>query len=416
MPLERSRRWWHALDRWQRAAIFVWAVALVALGAKVVLRPYTHTVYPIFVEAGRAWQAGGDPYDWRPGLDAFRYSPLVAALFVPFGLLPDALGGVLWRLLGAAAFVVGIAWWSRAALPATRAQRALLVLLPAPLAFSNVHNGQANIHVIGLLLLGVAAVARRRFNLAAACLAAACLLKLYPIAVGLLLVAIYPRRLGLRLALMLAAGLLLPFLMQRPDYVAARYADWVAHMGVNDRQLLIRDVWYRDARLLWSLWVAPMSYTTYQIVQAVGAVVVAAACVWARRASLAQPRLLALVLGLGCCWMTALGPATESNTYVLLGPSVAWLLLSGRAERHPRALRLLWLIAYGLLVVSQTAAMLPRDLGRTLHSLGPQPLAALLLLVGQLYLVWHATKSQIRNPKPEGNPQDQAPMTQTRAA
>jgi hypothetical protein len=284
------------------------------------------------------------------------------------------------------------------------------------LAFSNVHNGQSNIHVIGLLLLGVAAVARRRFNLAAVCLAAACLLKLYPIAVGMLLVMLYPRRLGPRLAVMLALGLLLPFLMQRPGYVAAQYADWVAHMGVNDRQLLIRAVWYRDARLLWSLWVAPMSYATYQVVQAVGAVVVAAACLWARRAGLPRQRLLALVLGLGCCWMTALGPATESNTYVLLGPSAAWLLLSGRAERHPRALRLLWLIAYGLLVVSQTASMLPRDLGRTLHSLGPQPLAALLLLGGQLYLALRRTKSEIRISKSETNSKDQILMTKTSAA
>src|SRR5262249_28440923 len=158
---------------------------------------------------------------------------------------------------------------------------------------------------------------------------------------------------------------------------------------------------YRDARLLWSLWVSPMSYRAYQVVQLVGAAGLAGACLWARRAGMAQPRLLTLVLGLGCCWMTALGPATEAATYGLLGPSAAWLVLAGRAERHPRGLRLLWLSAYVLLVASQASAMW--GWGRLLQTFGPQPVAALLLLVGQLYLALGWTKSEIRNPKSETN-------------
>jgi hypothetical protein len=97
--------------------------------------------------------------------------------------------------------------------------------------------------------------------------------------------------------------------------------------------------------------------------------------------------VLALLLGLGCCWMTALGPATESATYVLLGPAAAWLLLSG-AERQPVGLRALWLVAYGLLIASQAAAALPGGLGRLPQSLGTQPFAALLLLGGMLCLAF----------------------------
>src|SRR5205823_10460250 len=145
----------------------------------------------------------------------------------------------------------------------------------------------------------------------------------------------------------------------------------------NDRQLLPQECWYRDARLLCSRWVVPMSYGAYQVAEMIGGGVIAAAGLRARRAGLARPRLLALLLGLGCCWMTALGPATESSTYALLGPTAAWLLVSGAVERQPFTLRAVWLTGYALLVASQAAALLPSEWGRALKSLGPQPAAAL---------------------------------------
>jgi hypothetical protein len=366
--------------------VAAWAAALVLLGGHALLRPYRGTVYPIFAEAGRRWLAGADLYRPVPGLDEYRFGALPTALIAPFGLLPDGPGGLLWRLLGAAVFCAGLTCWGRIVLPPARGGLAALFLLVAPLTFGNVHNGQANVLILGLLLLAVAAVARDRFNVAALCLTVAGLFKVYPLAVGLLLAAVYPRRLSPRLALALVAGLLLPFVLQRPAYVAAQYAGWVEHLAQDDRQVRPREFWYRDARLLWSLWSAPMSARAYQLAQAAGAAAAAAACLWARRTGLERSRLLALLLGVGCCWMTALGPATESATYVFLGPTAAWLLLCGRPDHHPAALCALWLTAYVLLVASQAASALPGGWGRSLQSLGPQPLAALLLMAGLLAL------------------------------
>ena len=398
MPLERVRRAWHALDGPQRVAVLVWAAALVLLGGKALLWPHRHSVYPIFAGAGRHWREAGDLYAMPDGREPYRYSPLVAAFFVPFSLLPDGPAGLLWRLLGSAVFLSGLAWWGRTALPPgpARSRWALLLLLPAPLTLGNVHNGQANLLVLGLLLVAVAAVASDRLNVAAICLAVACVFKLYPIAVGLLLVTLGPRRLGPRLALALAVGFLLPFLLQRPGYVAAQYADWLGQMARNDRQVMPRECWYRDARLLCSRWVVPMSYGAYQAAEVIGGGVIAAACLWARRAGLARPPLLALLLGLGCCWMTALGPATESSTYILLGPTAAWLLLTGAVENHPVSLRAAWLTGYGLLVTAQAASVLPAGWGRALQALGPQPLAALLLLGGLLYLAFRCKSDQVQ--------------------
>src|SRR5262249_57832635 len=81
---------------------------------------------------------------------------------------------------------------------------------------------------------------------------------------------------------------------------------------------------------------------------------------------------------LACCWMTLLGPATESCTYVLLAPGLAWWLLEARRERRARAAQgLLW-ASYGLLLAAQCTAWLPW--GRELHNLGIHPAAALLFL------------------------------------
>jgi hypothetical protein len=385
--------------RWPHVATLVWSIALVLLCGKALLWPHRHSVYPIFARAGQTWLQSGDLYATTPGHEPYRYSPLVAAFFAPLSLLPDGPAGVLWLGLSATVFLGGLAWWSRAALPLplTRAHRALLFLLVAPLALGNVHNGQANLLIIGLLLVAAAAVAVDRPNLAAICIAAACIFKVYPIALGLLLVALEPRRLGPRLGLALAAGLALPFLLQRPEYVAGQYASWFEHLSRNDRQLLEPLCWYRDARLLCSRWVAPMSYTAYQATELLSGCLIALACLRARRQSLAKARLLAL--GLACCWMTALGPATESATYVLLGPIAAWLLVSAAREDHPFGLRVTWITSYVLLVGSQAVSMLPAGWGRTIQALGPQPLAGLLLLAGLLYLASRSASSETRKPE-----------------
>src|SRR5262249_18623794 len=135
--------------------------------------------------------------------------------------------------------------------PLTPLGRAVLLLLVLPLEIGSINNAQSNALVIGLLLLGVAAVADRRWNLAAVAVALACLFKLYPVAVGLLLAVLYPRRFSWRLALALAAGLALPFLCQRSDYVINQYGGWLNHLWENQlRKFLPVDLRYRDFRLL----------------------------------------------------------------------------------------------------------------------------------------------------------------------
>jgi hypothetical protein len=316
---------------------------------------------------------------------------------VPFSLLPEAPGTILWRLLNLGVFAAGLAWWTQAVLPwpLTRTQRAVFFLLVLPLAVGNLNNGQSNTLVLGLILTAVAAMATadgpsggaRRCQLAAVCLALACLFKIYPIAVGLLLAVIYPGRLGWRMLLALALGLGVPFLLQRPDYVAAQYAGWLHVLRADDRQTLGREFWYRDLRLLCEVCHCHVSAGAYVVIQLATAAGCAALCWAGHGARWPRRRLLTLLTALGCSWMTVFGSATESATYILIAPVAAAALLEAAVRQRPLWLQSGLLLSYGLFVAAQVASWFP--LGRDFHSQGVQPLAGLILLAGVLAVELH---------------------------
>jgi hypothetical protein len=344
------------------------------------MAPRTSTVYIIFADAARNWSNGQDLYRFSP--EPYRYSPFVAILFEPFSRLPDFLGGLLWRLANAGVFLVSLHWFCRRVLPASlpATQLSVLFLMIAPLCVGNINNGQSNLLIIGLFLAALAGIKEDRWNLAAFCLALACLFKIYPIALALLLVLYYPRQLSFRLIAMIAAGVFMPFLLQNRHYVWDQYAGWLDHLRNDDRQVLARELWYLDLRLLWRFWFTPLSYELYLLVQLIVGMTIGLICWLAKRAAWSSEKLAVLSLGLGCCWMTVCGPASESSTYVMLAPLSAWLALQALNERPTPWHKSLFLCAYLLLLASQISNWFP--FGREFQHLGPQPLAAILIFLG----------------------------------
>jgi len=376
---------WARSVRWQRAAAVAWLAVLLVVVGRVLLRPGKQSVYPTYARAAVCWRLGEPVYCLtdldKVSCNAFRYSPLAAAVLVPLGLLPERLGEVLWRLLNAGILLGAVAWWTRAGLPRRLppGPRAAVFLLLLPLAVGNLNNGQSNPLVLGLLLLTVTAAARRRWNVAALCTALACLFKIYPIAVGLLLAVTYPRHFAGRLFLFLALGLGLPFLLQRPAYVAEQYADWVCYLQRDNRHDWAAELGYRDLTLLCRVYLAPLSAGAYTAIQLATAAGAAGLCLAARRAGWLRRRLLTGLLALGCCWMTVFGAATESATYLLLAPSLAWALTEALTVPAARLRRGALLGSYALFLLTQLACWFPGAAQRV-QSLGPQPAAALLLL------------------------------------
>jgi hypothetical protein len=363
---------------WARWAVLVWGLALIIVAGRVLLKPGQRSVYPEYERAGQNWRAGHDLYC---GLGGYRYSPPATLIFAAFSLAPSGTGEALWRLLGAGLFLGGLACWGRVGLPRTwsRDQLGLLFLLAAPLSLSSLNNGQANLHLAGLLVLSVAGAAWGRWNLVTLCLVLACLLKGYPVALALLLLVLYPRQLGWRLPLGLTVGLALPLLLQDADYVFRQYHQWLGDLRSDNRADWEFIKSYRDFWLLCRLWHLPVSRQAYLALQLGAAGLTAALCLAGRLRGLDPRRLLALVLVLASCWMMLFGPATESSTYALLAVPLAWMVLDAWIECRPLWVRSGTGVSYALLTGSFLAGWFP--IGTEVHALGPQPLGTLILFL-----------------------------------
>ena len=361
-------------DSRSSVAIGVWVAITVVCAALAIAKPRAHTVYPIYTYAAGEWAAGRDIYVEVPGFDFFRYSPTVAAFFVPWRLLGDAWGGAVWRVCGVALLVAGLLAWTRHVWQ--RHEVGWLFILITPFLLQNVHNGQSNPHVLGLLLLGTANVATGRVWQAAIWLTVAALFKPYVLALAALLVLI-ERRLLSRLLVTLAVGLAVPFLCQAPSYVAGQYGEWLQHLLGNDRGTLgLRDA-YRDVALLFRMYIAPLPPAVY--LSSSAAVGLALAWLVWRGTTSSQSRgeQMGRAFALGSCWITVLGPATESCTYLLLGPTLAAAVLA-RPGRRGRWIR----VSYAIFVGTITASLFPQDW--RIQALGPQPVAGLILLVAMV--------------------------------
>jgi hypothetical protein len=371
--------------QWAWVAILAWSVVMGLVVARVLIEHgQNHSVYGVYAGAGQHWLHAAHLYNWQDAA-GYRYSPVVAGMFAPLSLLPDRLGGLLWRLLNASVYLSGLAWCCRIELPTRLARQywPALFLLVIPLSMGSINSGQANCLVIGLLLCAIAATDRGRWNLAAACVALACLLKLYPIAVGLLLIVMFPRKFAPRFVLALAIGLALPFILNRPSYAWGEYADWPRRLGAEDRTGRPLRSQFQDIRLLLLAWRMPLSGAAYLAIQLLVAALIGLICVAARHGPQTptsrwrQRLLLGRMLALACCWMTVLGPSTESSTYILIAPALAWALLEERFRARLFS-RLIVLTSCGLFLVTNIVMWFP--VGRDFAALGTQVIAALLLL------------------------------------
>ena len=379
---------WFAVDPWMRTALCLYLLLAVATCTRSALQPHRSSVYPIWKAAGHDWLTSHDLYDEKPGGDpirfGYRYSPLVAGLFTACELVPESLGNVVWRLINVAAFLAALGWWLNKGLPFefSQLQRGLILLIAAPLALGSLNNGQVNLLLIALMLAAVTASGLGHWNVATLCLGLAIMLKIYPVALALLLVLVYPKRLGFRLLVALALLAAVPFLMQEPGYVVRQYQLWfgrVAH-GDNYRRFWPLADSYRDVWLLIRAWGLPIDlhrYTQLQLAGGGGCAVVTLLAVL----RLGQGReTLFTVLAMVTSWMLLLGPAPESCTYVLAAPTMAaWLIHTADGRNRPA--HYLAAGGYGLLLLCVVAGTYSPTI-LLYQASGLQPLGVILYSVG----------------------------------
>jgi hypothetical protein len=357
-------------------AIASWTTVAIVLGIHAHYYPLPHTVYNIYSEAAHRWWSGHDLY--VRGVDFYRYSPLFAIAVTPFASLPDQWGCPLWKIANLGLYALALASFLRRCaspdLSATeKASFFLLVLLGS---LHSLYIGQANVLMLALLLLALAAVGRGKWTLAALGIALATLVKGYPIALALLLAVHYPRRFGVRYAIALFGGLAAPFLFQSPAVVAGQYQSWFHHL--RDSTQIMRERLRSIDHLLFVTGhpIDPQAFAVLGIAAGVGTLLLS--LLFASQVTDHRAVLLRLYL-LFAVWAMLFGPATETCTYIVLAPASAWCIIEGW-RNHRGIITAVILTSSFLMAGILVTDIVGPALRAFFNAHGAQPIAALLLL------------------------------------
>ena len=386
----------------------VWVFALVFLVARYraggVHHVHTFDDYYAFkdyVLAGHHWIQGEYLYgNWR----GFIYSPIVAVFFAPLSILPSAVAYVLWLLLNVSVFFIGLAALLESHIipDLKRESFALIYLLLAPCALGNLDVGQANPLLVGLLMSSVTAVHREQWNIAAVCIGLATFFKIYPLAAGMLICVVAPRRFIWRLLLMLLILALAPYLLQHWSYVTHQYEAWIATRASDNRlsysiKYAPIDLWF----LIHVIGHLPISAASYTLIQIATGGLIAIFCIWGRWKTWNIQRVLCALFFLVSIWMTLCGPATEAHTYLLMAPALVVALVKSFQDRQSLSLRALVSGAFILQMLHTTRINCLLHVKQAWVFI-PQPLSAILFATYCLLWLsndsfWTTKKAEVRN-------------------
>lgn len=347
LRLDRERRW-------TTLAVLAWGILLLVLTAIFLIDPNEKTGFAPYLMGAERWVDERPIYSFKPN-KGFVYSPTIAVFFSAFTLVPVFLANILWRWLSVAVLLGGLLavfrWGPFRHIPARL--RGLVFLLVLPVAAGNLHSGQANAVVVGLLLGAVAAACAGHWTWVALAVAGAFYWKIYPLALGLLLVLVAPWKLSWRLILAMGVLAFLPFAFESWDYVAGQYQQWAVTRMADNRfvypiAIAPLDLWF----VLVRVGQLPLSVTAYQILRLAAGAVLAGLVVYGLGRRWPRERVLGAIFTLSCVWMLLLGPASESLTYLILTPAAALAVVESWHGRMPLAARVAATLGYGLLVAA----------------------------------------------------------------
>ena len=326
------------------ATLLFWFLSVAIVCLRVYLHPGSHSVFTTYRAAGAAWIQRAEIYGRTAG--TFLYSPLIAALYSPFALISQNLSEALWRLLLGLALPLALWFNARKLFDFSEKEFARLFLLILPLTLSSLNNGQANIIIIVLFLVGAGAASQSRWWTCAFCASLAVYWKIYPVAFALLLAIIFPKNLTVRIFLALIGLFVASLLLQKPSYVLQEYASWLADLASDRRRALEYYGRWRDFYLLLRLTGIPISTMWWNIVQATAAIIAAGICLLGTIRRWPPVTLLFGAMSLATVWMLLFGPATEAATYLLIAVPSAYLLIFGWSDVYQPALRITSIVTY----------------------------------------------------------------------
>ena len=337
-------------------ACALWALAIAGVAVHAFLHPDKHSVFPIYAVAARAWWAGRPMY-FQSQPDEFLYGPLFAIFVSPLAFLRASLGGMLWKVINATAFVVAMAAWLKFARrePLRSREMGVALLLALGECLQSLYDGNANLLVLAAILLALCALARSNKIAAGIWLAAATLVKAFPAMLAGLLAVVSGLTVAFPFAAAIAAGLLLPIGVS-PRHGLGQTRMWF--------QLLLARTGEREARYcsidqLLRVIGHPLPIAWSNGLMIAGALGAGLLCaLYARRAD--RRDALTFALAAFSAWVILFLPTMESATAAILAPPIAVAIVSARRERSHTWLGILaaawWLSGPALTDIAGTRA------------------------------------------------------------
>lgn len=343
--------------RWLKTAYILWILFALLVCTRIVgqrnqlpQQHLRHTVYPVLAAGSIRWWSDLPLHGYIPEFDdIYRYSPTFAILFSPLAYLPERLGACLWELLSIGAFVGAMRVLARELLPEswTIDQQGVFLGLTLLGAISGLWSGQSNALLIASVIFALQAIKHERWWRASFLLAFPVFIKLWPMAVVLLLSACFPKKLLGRFVIVAAAFALFPLLTRPWPMVVDQYQEW--YKSLTGVQHNLRWPGYRDAWTIWENlgplfhWQPKWPSQGFQVLQLTSALAVLMWCLWQKwrlvstaktgdlqtKSGFPYPvgNLLTAILSIWVCWQLLFGPGTEEITYGIIAPSAAWAVM-----------------------------------------------------------------------------------------
>ena len=323
MFVERLRAWLSGLDagRALKAAVFVWFVYGSIIAGLVAVQPDLRTVTPEYRKASIEWWSGKPIYKAR--IHGYLYFPQCAILYTPITMLPQRVGEPLWRLLG-----IGLLAWSiwRLCWFYGGARRNVWFLIATaaviPPTFSSARNGQANLHMAGLMALAAFDFGRAAWSCGVASLLLTVVLKPLGIVPCLLAGACYLKKTAWRFFVGLLILAAISFLHWNFRYVLNQYMLFIETMKIASQPDKPDFCDIQGLLLVLGIHLPVLVLTAVRAISALGTLWLAMLAV--RRYDPARGAFVCLLLS--AWYLLLFNPRTETNSYVLLAPFVGVLV------------------------------------------------------------------------------------------
>ncbi len=320
-------RYWQSLTRSQKLTVFLWLIIAILMVIKCITSPNRSTVSDEYLLGASRWLASEDLY---AGVNGFLYLPQFAFLYSIYHPFPLWASEALWRLTQLAVMLCGVVSFARLMQrPGEKSFVPLISVAIVCISTASFRNGQANIIMLGLLLLSVVALARKEWGMAACYMTLGLILKPTFI-IFFLLAGVLHRPLYWRLPLGLLVAFVIPMLFKGPGYVIEQHLNFVTMFqnaiayGESGSKLTFAHFFAIFPQVA-GFRVAPEIQLITRLVMA--PLTLAAAYYACRK----YPRELACyyIYALATCYLMLFNPRNETNDYALLSVAIGyWVAVS----------------------------------------------------------------------------------------